>query len=96
MTMAMNSPEPDDVLNARRTVVLAEAILTIWLGALQSPCPHLQSLRPWEAHFLDCTPWSSHNPLTFDVMEPVRGTSESEITDNEALGTDHESTLDTD
>lgn len=70
MTMKMNSPDKEDVLDVRRTVTLAEAILTVWLGALQSPSPHFQNLRQWDPQILDYTGWSSHNPLTKDVVEP--------------------------
>jgi hypothetical protein len=70
MTMKMNSPEKENVLDVRRTVTLAEAILTVWLGALQSPSPHLQNLRQWNPQILDYTAWSSHNPLAKDVVEP--------------------------
>lgn len=73
MTMKMNSPDQEDVLAVRRTVTLAEAILTLWLGALQSPSPHLQNLCGWDPQIMDCTPWSSHNPLTMDVVEPTTG-----------------------
>ena len=70
MTMKMNSPENEDVLDVRRTVTLAEAILTVWLGALQSPCFHIQNLCPWDPQTPDYTAWSSHNPLTVDVVKP--------------------------
>lgn len=70
MIMKMNSPKREDVLDVRRTVTLAEAILTVWLGALQSPSPHLQSLCQWDSRILDYTAWSSHNPLTKDVVGP--------------------------
>jgi hypothetical protein len=45
MTMKMKSPENEDVVDVRRMVTLAEAILTVWLGVLQSPSSHLQKLR---------------------------------------------------
>jgi hypothetical protein len=35
MTMKMKSMDDQDVLDVRRTVTLAEAILTVWLGALR-------------------------------------------------------------
>jgi hypothetical protein len=57
MTMKMNSPEREDVPNVRRMVTLAEAILTVWLGALQSPSPHLQNLSQWNPQILDYTAW---------------------------------------
>jgi hypothetical protein len=79
----------------RRTVTLAESNSTIWLGALQSPCSHLQSLRPWRPYTVDYTPWSSHNPLTLDVVEPTRGISDAETTDAEVLGPGDTSALDT-
>jgi hypothetical protein len=70
MSVKMNSPKDEDVLDVRRTVTLAEAILTVWLGALQSPCTHLRSLCQWDPQTLDYTAWSSHNPLTVDIVEP--------------------------
>ncbi|MCJ1406507.1 hypothetical protein MMC19_000572 [Ptychographa xylographoides] len=70
MTMQWNSPENEDVLDVRRTVTLAEAILTVWLGALQSPRSRLQDLYQWDPQTKDYTAWSSHNPLTVDVVEP--------------------------
>jgi hypothetical protein len=69
MSVKMNSPKYEDVLDVRRTVTLAEAILTVWLGALQSPCTHLRSLCQWDPQTLDYTAWSSHNPLTVDIVE---------------------------
>ena len=71
LTMKMDNPEKEDVLNVRRTVTLAEAILTVWLGALQAPCPHLQNLCQWDLRVLDYMAWSSHNPLTLDIVEPT-------------------------
>lgn len=70
MAMKMNSPMNEDVRDVRLTVTLAEAILTLWLGALQSPLPHLQNLCQWDPQILEYTGWSSHNPLTMDVVEP--------------------------
>jgi hypothetical protein len=70
MTIKMNSAEGEHVLDVRRTVTLAEAILTIWLGALQSPCHHLLRLCPWDLQALDYGAWSSHNPLEADIMLP--------------------------
>ena len=70
MTMRMDSPENVDVLDVRRTVTLAEAILTVWLGALKLPCFDLRDSYPWDPQTLDYTGWSSHNPLTVDVVEP--------------------------
>ncbi|KAI0117441.1 hypothetical protein F4814DRAFT_287338 [Daldinia grandis] len=69
MSMKMNSAE-ENVLDVRRTVILAEAILTIWLGALQSPGFQLQNLCPWDPDALDYRPWSSHNPLEVDFTLP--------------------------
>jgi hypothetical protein len=70
MAMKMNSPKDEDVLDMRLAVTLAEAILTIWLGALQSPSLHLQGLYQWDPQILEYTGWSSHNPLTMDVVKP--------------------------
>ena len=70
MTMEMNSPENKDVLDVRRTVTLAEAVLTVWLGALQSPCHHLRNSCQYHPQISDYTAWSSHNPLTMDIVQP--------------------------
>ena len=70
-----------DVLEVRRKVVLAEAVLTIWLGALNlsrgENC-RLGWLSPWSNHRLDYTGQSSHNPLTIDVVEPRNENVEDE------------------
>jgi hypothetical protein len=71
MVMKMDSPKNEDVLNVRRTVTLAEAILTVWLSALQSPSQDLQSACPWDMQTLQYTGWASHNPLMKDVVLPV-------------------------
>lgn len=70
MVMKMDGPQKDVVLDVRRTVTLAESILTVWLNAIQSPPYDLQSLCPWDSQTLEYTGWSSHNPLTVDVVEP--------------------------
>lgn len=70
MIMKIDSPEKEVVLGVRRTVILAEAILTVWLGALQSPSNHLQSLCPWDTQTLEYTGWSLQNPLMMNVVEP--------------------------
>ncbi|KAF2192906.1 hypothetical protein K469DRAFT_693007 [Zopfia rhizophila CBS 207.26] len=70
MVMKMDSPKKEVVLDVRRTVTLAEAILTAWLSALQSPSHDLQSLCPWDPQTLEYTGWSSHNPLIKNVAEP--------------------------
>ncbi|KAL9002999.1 MAG: hypothetical protein Q9188_004099 [Gyalolechia gomerana] len=72
MVMKMNSPKKENVLEVRLTVTLAEAILTMWLGALKSSSLQLQNLCPWDPQTLEYTGWSSHNPLTVDVVEPSR------------------------
>ena len=70
MVMKIKNPSVEDVLDVRRTVTIAEAILTIWLGALQSPSSHLKDISPWDLQTLSYTPWCSHNPLILDVVEP--------------------------
>ena len=67
MTMKMIEPRRENILEVRRTVVLAEAILTVWLGALQSPSWDLEELCAWDPATLDYTAWSSHNPLVIDI-----------------------------
>ena len=70
MVMKMDSPEKEGVLDVRRTVILAEAILTVWLGALPSRLHGLQSLCPWDSQTLQYTGWPSQNPLTMGVVKP--------------------------
>ena len=70
MVMKMESSDEEVVLDVRRTVTLAEAILTVWLGALQSPTHTLQRDCPWDPQTLQYTGWSSHNPLVFNVALP--------------------------
>ncbi|KAI4173617.1 MAG: hypothetical protein LQ343_002792 [Gyalolechia ehrenbergii] len=72
MVMKMDSPKKENVLDVRLTVTLAEAILTMWLGALQPSSLQLQNLCPWDPQTLEYTGWSSHNPLTVDAVEPSR------------------------
>ena len=72
MVMEMSSPREEHVFDVRRTVTWAEAILTIWFGALQNPSTHLQSLCPWNPGLLGYTAWSSHHSLTMDVVQPVK------------------------
>ena len=77
MTMKVNSAEEKHVLDMRRTVALAEAILTIWLGALPLPSPRLQELCPWDPQTPDYRAWSSQNPLTVDIVLPKKSMIES-------------------
>ncbi|KAI0540497.1 hypothetical protein GGR58DRAFT_499073 [Xylaria digitata] len=77
MTMKTNSAKEENVFDVRRKVTLAEAILTIWLGALQSPSVQLQKLCPWNPEALDYRPWSSHNPLEEDIVLPKNATIET-------------------
>lgn len=70
MTMKLNNPKKEAVLDVRRTVALTEAILTVWLGAIKSPSRDLERLYPWETEFLAYSGLSSHNPLLVDIVEP--------------------------
>jgi hypothetical protein len=72
MVMKMESSEYEVVLDARRTVTLAEAILTVWLAALQSPSHNLQCACPWDSQTLQQSGWSSFNPLLADVVLPTK------------------------
>ncbi|KJX93779.1 hypothetical protein TI39_contig4258g00006 [Zymoseptoria brevis] len=77
MVLRFPSSRPQDVYNVRATVVIAEAMLTIWLGALQdpppnvNPSPRLFDAFPWDLAERDYTPWSSHNPLLVDFTLPL-------------------------
>jgi Uri superfamily endonuclease len=70
MVMKMDSSENEVVLHVRKTVILAEAILTVWLSALRSPSHDFQSVCPWDSQTLQYTGWASHNPLMDDVVLP--------------------------
>ena len=68
------------VLEIRRRVVLAEAVMTVWLGALNTSRLESHSLRlmyPWDPVLLDYVGASTHNPLEYDVMEPDDQTVEA-------------------
>ena len=71
MEMEMERSDAKALLDVRRTVTLAEAILTIWLGALQNPAEDLEKLCPWTYKLLDYTGWCSHNTLTKDILDPT-------------------------
>lgn len=71
MTMKMDSSEYEVVLDVRRTVTLAEAILSVWLSALQTPAHDLQCACPWDKDLLQYTGWASHNPLLLDIVLPT-------------------------
>ena len=61
-----------DISEVRRKVVLAEAIMAIWLGALdtsRSDNESLRSIYPWNLGLLDYSAASPHNPLVVDVVE---------------------------
>ncbi|KAK3353699.1 hypothetical protein B0T25DRAFT_568888 [Lasiosphaeria hispida] len=71
------SPESKDVVEARYLVVFAEAIFTIWLGALTGGNSanseerfHLRSLCPWDVYGTTYNGLCSHNPLTKDISLP--------------------------
>ena len=69
------------VLELRQRVVLAEAVMTIWLRALNSGNPDNHSLNltyPWDLEWLDYTGASSRSPLLNDVLEPKEETVEDE------------------
>lgn len=70
MITKLDSCKKEAVLDVRRTVTLAEAILTAWLGALESPPRDLERLCPWGTGFLAYWGWCSYNPLLVDVAEP--------------------------
>ena len=66
-----------EVERVRRIVTLAEAVFTVWLGALRG-CPGagaLHRLCPWGGGGLRQLDWStasSHNPLEVDIVIPRR------------------------
>lgn len=71
LVMDMERTYHDSVLEVRRTVTLAEAIFTVWLGALKSPTRSLASAYPWDIRLRQYTGWASHNPLEVDVQLPI-------------------------
>ena len=76
MSIEHQSSNDKDIMDVRYIVTLAEAILAVWLGALQSPLSkspitQLQKdLCPWDLETLDYTPWSLRNPLVQPVYKP--------------------------
>ncbi|KAH7108862.1 hypothetical protein B0J11DRAFT_513074 [Dendryphion nanum] len=55
MVMEIDSSDRYVVLGVRRTVTLAEAIFTVWLGALQSPAHDLKTLCSSDLETLNYT-----------------------------------------
>ncbi|KAI1660095.1 hypothetical protein F4813DRAFT_313106 [Daldinia decipiens] len=77
LSMDVTSSEPNEVVKARQFIVLAEAIFTIWLGALTegregTKEEHilLRSLCPWSPEQISYGGMCSHNPLSFDISYP--------------------------
>ncbi|KAI0490277.1 hypothetical protein F4859DRAFT_500702 [Xylaria cf. heliscus] len=77
LSMEVKSSEPNEVAMARQLMVLAEATLTIWLGALyvgrldyQLQCLPLRSLCPWGLEQISYCGLCSHNPLSLDITYP--------------------------
>ncbi|KAK0637171.1 hypothetical protein B0T17DRAFT_483242 [Bombardia bombarda] len=78
LSMEVESYEPNEIVKARHLIVLAEAALTIWLGALTEGKPDgqkerllLRSLCPWDVGQISYCGICSHNPLSVDVFYPL-------------------------
>ena len=72
MTLGMDSPEKEDVIQVRYLVTLAELIFTVWSGALVQKMEDKDDLRshcPW-GKALPHSRCSSHNPLIMDINLP--------------------------
>ena len=74
LSKQLDTYEPHEIVETRRLLVLAEAVLTIWLGALSSGKPELyqerRSLRclgPWNVEDIPYQGLCSHNPLSKDI-----------------------------
>jgi hypothetical protein len=68
MTMRAESRKDQDVLDVRRTVALAEALLSARLGACR-PCAGLCDLYQWDADARDYGGLSLRNPQMVDIKE---------------------------
>ncbi|RYP29501.1 hypothetical protein DL767_006691 [Monosporascus sp. MG133] len=93
LSMQLESPEPGEVLKARQLIILAEAVLTVWLGALgevnrdsygeEQKRLRLRHLCPWDLDEISYRGACSHNPLDVDVHSPTgsaqMGTGDPEI-----------------
>ena len=77
LSMQAASRENEDVVEARYLVTFAEAILTVWLGALtegtsdnRRQSSRLRSLCPWDLDRIAHKGLCTHNPLTVDIKLP--------------------------
>lgn len=52
MIKEIDDPANEAVLDVRRTVTIAEAVLTVWLGALLVPNGKFRSAYRWDMDFL--------------------------------------------
>ncbi|KAF5601344.1 hypothetical protein FPCIR_2323 [Fusarium pseudocircinatum] len=73
----VDASEPHEMAETRRLLVLTEAVLTIWLGALGGGNPEsreersrLRSLGPWTVEDMPYHGVCSHNPLSVDITYP--------------------------
>lgn len=77
LAVEATSRKSKDVVETRYLVTFAEAIFTVWLGALSEGNPGnysrrlcLRSICPWELDQISYMGTCSHNPLTKDVILP--------------------------
>lgn len=75
MTTRIPSKDNEDVYDARVTMTLAKAILTVWLGAFQSHERQLQECCPWDPETLGYEGLSVQNPLMRDVLDVLESYS---------------------
>jgi hypothetical protein len=71
MQMPFTGPSPQDIFEIRAIVTVAEAVLTVWLGALRNPSALLRDAFPWSHDEKNYTPWSSYNPIEKDFLVPL-------------------------
>ncbi|KAF3937721.1 hypothetical protein ABW19_dt0202778 [Dactylella cylindrospora] len=69
MSIGRNTSPMRYFMSHRRLSVLAEAILSVWLGAIQDPSRSLRDLCAWDVESLGYRPWCSHNPLILDIID---------------------------
>jgi hypothetical protein len=69
---SMKAAEGKEALRMRYLVTLAEAIFTVWLGALNGKPENrnVHILCPWDIQKVSYSGCSSHNPLAKDIIVP--------------------------
>jgi hypothetical protein len=83
MAMNMKAAEGKEALRIRYLVTIAEAIFTVWLGALNEKPENknVRTLCPWDVLNVSYSGCSSHNPLTKNINIPKGCTNSAEAED---------------